>query len=36
MVEQRYIEFFLNEDEILLNRDNIAQITVLKCKYNSP
>jgi protein angel len=34
--ESKYIEFFVHEDEVVLNRDNIAQILVLKTKFLAP
>ena len=34
--ESKYIEFFVHEDEVILNRDNIAQILVLKTKFLAP
>ena len=33
-MENKYIEFFINQDNVLFNRDNIALFAVLKDKSN--
>ena len=34
--ESKYLEFFVDTDDILLNRDNVAQIVILKSKFTTP